>query len=95
MAGINNILQGRDLHVGLSGSDVAFLQGLLTELGYLNVPAGIPLGYFGGLTRAAVATYQASLDVPNTGYFGPLTKQAMTAQFATKNWLKLLFPGFY
>lgn len=90
-----NILVGRDLSVGARGADVVTLQGLLSEMGYLNVPAGIPLGYFGSMTKAAVASYQRSLGVINTGYFGPLTKQAMTASFASKNWLSLLFPGTY
>lgn len=90
-----NILVGRDMTVGATGPDVTELQGLLSELGFLQVPAGIPLGYFGSMTRTAVASYQRSLGVIDTGYFGPLTKQAMTASFGAKNWLKLLYPGTY
>ena len=90
-----NILVGRDLSVGATGPDVTELQGILSELGYLNVPAGIPLGYFGGMTKTALASYQATLGVINTGYFGPLTKQALTASFGAKGWLRLLYPLSY
>ena len=90
-----NILIGRDMSIGVAGQDVTELQGLLSELGFLQVPAGIPLGYFGSMTKAGLASYQRSLGVINTGYFGPLTKQAMTTSFGTKNWLRLLYPGTY
>ncbi len=90
-----NILIGRDMSVGARGADVVTLQGLLSEFGYLQVPAGIPLGYFGSMTKSALASYQGSLGVINTGYFGPLTKQAMTSSFGAKNWLRLLYPGSY
>jgi peptidoglycan hydrolase-like protein with peptidoglycan-binding domain len=86
-----NILAGQDLTVGASNQNVVVLQGLLSELGYLHVPAGVPFGYYGGLTRNAVAAYQAKLGVsPAVGYYGPVTKVAMNADFASHDWLKLL-----
>lgn len=86
-----NILVDRNMTIGSEGRGVVVLQGLLSELGYLNIPINIPLGYFGPLTRAAVAKYQASQQVlPAVGYFGPLTKVAMHKQFATRGWLTLL-----
>ena len=86
-----NVLVGNNLTVGSRGSDVATLQGLLSELGYLNVPFGVPFGYFGPLTRTAVAKYQTALGVtPAAGYFGPITRAAMRSQFSSHNWLTLL-----
>jgi N-acetylmuramoyl-L-alanine amidase len=86
-----NILLGRDLAMGTTGQDVIVLQGLMSELGYLNVPSGVPFGYYGTLTKNAVAQYQAALNVsPTMGYFGPITKTAMRAQFSQHGWLPLL-----
>lgn len=86
-----NILVGENMTLGSTGQDVAMLQGLLSEFGYLNVPAGIPLGYYGAMTKDAVARYQASLFVfPTAGYFGPATKIAMHKDFAPRGWLTLL-----
>lgn len=86
-----NILVGSDLKVGSTGQSVVVLQGLLSEIGYLNVPFGIPLGYYGEMTRGAVARYQAARGVsPTAGYFGPVTKTAMHADFALHGWLPLL-----
>lgn len=86
-----NIIVGPDLTVGSTGQSVVVLQGLMTELGYLNVPSGIPFGYYGSMTRAAVARYQASTNVsPAVGYYGPITKVAMHQNFMGHNWLPLL-----
>lgn len=86
-----NILIGRDMSIGSTGTDVSVLQGLLSELGYLNVPAGVPFGYFGPLTQQAVVAYQrARLVSPSSGYFGPITKLAMRGHFTPNNWLNLL-----
>ncbi len=90
-AAVENITIGENMTVGSTGSDVVVLQGLLSELGYLNVPINVPLGYFGALTQKAVSTYQAAQGVtPTAGYFGPVTKLAMHQEFATHNWLGLL-----
>jgi len=63
----------------------------MSELGYLNVPSNIPLGYYGAMTRDAVARYQAALGVsPTAGYFGPASKIAMHSQFSSHGWLALL-----
>lgn len=73
----------QDLTVGSEGQVVANLQGLLLELGYLTVPQGTVLGYFGPLTKAALAKFQSSIGVsPTSGYFGPITKTALTAWIA-------------
>ncbi|MDB5259115.1 MAG: cell wall hydrolase [Candidatus Taylorbacteria bacterium] len=80
-----------NLTTGSSNNDVVQLQGILSELGYLNVPATVQLGYFGPMTKAALAQYQASINVPSTGYFGPMTRQGMTNDFAARGWLSLLY----
>jgi len=86
-----NITAGQDMTIGSTGQRVVVLQGLMSELGYLNVPFGIPLGYYGTMTKSAVANYQAAQRVaPAVGYFGPITKVAMHQEFAGHNWLTLL-----
>lgn len=86
-----NILVGNNLTLGTSNQGVVVLQGLLSELGYLQVPTGVPFGYYGTLTKNAVAAYQMSRGVtPTSGYFGPLTKIAMHSDFASHGWLSVL-----
>lgn len=97
-AGINqakaetpNILIGPDLSLGSNNQNVAILQGLLSETGYLNIPMGVPLGYYGGLTKNAVSRYQSTLHVsPTAGYYGNITKNAMRADYEAHDWLDLL-----
>lgn len=86
-----NILAGQNMTIGSTGQGVVVLQGLMSELGYLNVPSGIPFGYYGSMTRDAVAKYQASTYVaPAVGYYGPITKVSMYSDFARHGWLPLL-----
>jgi len=86
-----NILVGQDLALGASGQSVVVLQALLSEMGYLNVPVGIPLGYYGSMTKNAVAAYQARISVyPAVGYYGDTTKNAMRSDFATHGYLRIL-----
>jgi len=86
-----NITVSRDMTIGSTGEEVVMLQGLMSEMGYLNVPTGIPFGYYGQLTQNAVAKYQANMSVaPAVGYYGNLTKIALRTDFASRNWLNLL-----
>ncbi len=86
-----NILVDSNMTIGSTGQGVVVLQGLLSEMGYLNVPTNIPFGYYGSMTKNAVAKYQASLNVtPAVGYFGPISKVAMHSDFASHGWLRLL-----
>ncbi|HEX7651141.1 MAG TPA: Ig-like domain-containing protein, partial [Candidatus Paceibacterota bacterium] len=63
----------RDLTIGSTGDDVTALQQILIDAGLLNIPA--PTGYFGPLTRAALAFFQRLHGiVPAVGYFGPITR---------------------
>lgn len=62
----------RSLTVGSRGADVTCLQDYLRAGGHLSVAS---TGYFGPLTRAAVARWQAANGVsPAVGYFGPLSR---------------------
>lgn len=63
-----------DLTVGSSGSQVVALQTALVNGHYLVIPAGVPMGYFGSLTKAAVMSWQAANGLPATGFFGPLSR---------------------
>jgi len=86
-----NILTGQNLTMGSTGENVVVLQGLMSELGYLNIPSGVPFGYYGSLTRDAVARYQSSTNVsPAVGYYGALTKVSMYNDFSNRGWLQLL-----
>ncbi len=62
----------RDLTVGSTGADVTALQNYLISKG-MSIPAGAT-GTFGAQTKAALTAYQASVGLPATGYFGPLTR---------------------
>jgi surface antigen len=67
-----------DLQRGSTGPAVQQLQDSLVKLGYLTqaqVQTGP--GIFGPQTEAAVKRFQADHGVPQTGYFGPLTRAAM------------------
>lgn len=70
-----------NLTVGSRGSDVATLQQFLVAKGYLQMPAGVYYGYFGPLTRAAVARWQVANGIfPAVGYFGPISRAAIASQ---------------
>lgn len=74
----------RDLTVGSSGADVTALQQILVSKGYLTMPAGTAYGYFGGLTKAAVARWQAASGIsPAAGYFGPKSRAALAVSGGT------------
>ncbi len=61
----------RNLTMGSRGDDVKELQGLLIAKGYLGSNA---TGYFGGLTKAALMKLQKERSLPQTGFFGPMTR---------------------
>ena len=65
-----------NLTVGSRGADVTALQALLISKGYLAIAA--PTGYFGELTRAALAKWQAAVGIsPTAGYFGAKSRAAI------------------
>ena len=62
----------RNLSQGAQGEDVVSLQEYLRAEGHLSANA---TGYFGPLTHAAVARWQASQGVSAAGSFGPLSRE--------------------
>jgi len=66
-----------DLTVGSKGADVTALQQALVAKGFLTMPSGVAYGYFGNLTKSAVAAWQAANGItPAVGYFGPKSRAA-------------------
>lgn len=64
----------RDLTVGAKGDDVKYLQEFLAK-DRAVYPEGIVSGYFGALTKAAVARFQEREGIsPAAGYAGPKTR---------------------
>ncbi len=73
----------RDLTIGSTGSDVVALQSFLESKGRLVMPGGVAKGYFGPITRTALAQYQANhMITPAVGYFGPITRAKVMAEGA-------------
>jgi len=70
----------QNLTVGSSGPSVTALQELLASKGFFTVT---PTGYFGAITKAAVAAWQASAGLPSTGFFGPLSRAAVNSMAMT------------
>lgn len=70
----------RDLTLGSTGNDVMQLQQFLNGKGFAVAASGAgspgnESTYFGNLTKAALAKYQASVGIsPAVGYFGPKTR---------------------
>ncbi len=64
-----------NLSVGSQGSEVNALQRMLIDGGYLSITA--PTGYFGALTKIALAKYQTAHGIDPVGYVGPLTRKAL------------------
>src|SRR3989344_2206117 len=72
-----------DLTIGSTGTDVTALQTKLVEAGFLTMPSGVAMGYFGSLTQAAVKAWQASVGLPSTGFFGPLSRAKLNSTAGT------------
>jgi hypothetical protein len=72
-----------DMTLGSTGASVVDLQEFLVDGGYLVMPAGVSMGYFGSLTQSALASYQAAMGIsPAAGYFGPITRGSITCEVA-------------
>ncbi|MEK7115028.1 MAG: peptidoglycan-binding protein [Patescibacteria group bacterium] len=68
----------RNLTVGSRGADVTALQDILISKGHLA--AGLNTGYFGNLTKAAVAKWQASMGIsPAVGFVGPISRASLNS----------------
>jgi len=67
-----------NLSYGSTGPDVVALQQMLIDAGLLKIAA--PTGWFGPMTKAALAQWQAAHGVaPAVGFFGPITRAAILA----------------
>ncbi len=75
----NAYVFSNNLSVGSTGADVTALQTWLSAQGYLTMPAGVSMGYFGSLTKTAVKAAQAKLGLPTTGFVGPMTRNLLNA----------------
>jgi hypothetical protein len=74
---LNLLAVNQNLKTGSSGNDVISLQKFLEAKGILTLPAGTTEGYFGSLTKQALISFQISVGLPATGYFGPMTRAAI------------------
>ncbi len=84
MTGGASVMFTQDLTIGSTGSEVTALQQWLVSKGYLMMPAGTAYGYFGNLTKTALAKYQAEAGIsPAAGYFGPITRAKVNAMAST------------
>jgi hypothetical protein len=74
----------RDLTLGSTGADVVELQKILVAGGYLQLPTGVSMGYFGAMTKTAVAKWQAAVGIaPAAGYFGPMSRAKIAGSTTT------------
>ncbi len=68
----------RNLSVGSRGDDVKYLQEYLISNNYLAT--NLNTGYFGQMTRLAIKRMQKENNLPQTGFFGPLTRQIVDSK---------------
>ena len=74
----------KDLYYGMkNNSEVECLQKMLKEKEPLLYPVGLITGNYLDLTKEAVQKYQQKYNLPQTGYFGPLTRE-----LANNQWFK-------
>ncbi|MFA6050704.1 MAG: peptidoglycan-binding domain-containing protein [Candidatus Paceibacterota bacterium] len=74
----------RPLSIGMSGTDVSSLQTFLAR-DVSIYPQGLVTGYFGVLTKAAVANFQARNGISAVGRVGPITLPVINAQMSGGN----------
>jgi hypothetical protein len=78
------VVGSRNLTVGSRGTDVTLLQATLIAQHTGPAAEGLSTagatGYFGNLTKLALAEYQVKQNIsPAVGYFGPITRAKMAA----------------
>ncbi|KKU88968.1 MAG: hypothetical protein UY20_C0019G0009 [Candidatus Yanofskybacteria bacterium GW2011_GWA1_48_10] len=72
---VSTVTFTQNLTVGSRGTEVTALQQMLVAQGHLVMPTGVAMGYFGSLTKAAVAKWQTANGVsPTAGYWGPISR---------------------
>ncbi|MEK7117025.1 MAG: peptidoglycan-binding domain-containing protein [Patescibacteria group bacterium] len=70
-----------NLKYGATGAEVIELQEFLVDKGFLVSNA---TGNFFSLTNSAVIKYQGSVGLPTTGFVGPMTREKINTELATK-----------
>lgn len=68
----------RELQLGMTGGDISTLQTFLATDTSIY-PQGLITGYFGSLTKAAVARFQSRNGISAVGRVGPITLSAINA----------------
>ena len=63
----------KNLYIGTKGTMVICLQNYLRDLGYFKYSLG-STGYFGKITENSVISWQKANNIPQTGYFGPISR---------------------
>ncbi len=75
-----------DLTIGSKGQAVTELQMILVAKGFLTMPSGVAMGYFGNLTKSAVMAWQASAGIaPAAGYVGPKSRAALNGMSSSSS----------
>ncbi|OIO49912.1 MAG: hypothetical protein AUJ39_00090 [Parcubacteria group bacterium CG1_02_42_13] len=76
----------RNLTIGVRGDDVTCLQNYLKSQLVANWPADqAATGYFGSITKAAVANWQKANNIsPSAGYFGRISR--ITYSYFVEDW---------
>ncbi len=70
-----------DLQRGSTGEEVKQLQSALVKLGYMTqAQMDTGPGTFGPQTETSLKSFQSDHGVPNTGNYGPLTREALTRE---------------
>lgn len=72
----------RQMQSGMTGTDISSLQTFLAQDVSLY-PQGLVTGYFGFLTKSAVANFQSRNNLPAVGRVGPATLPILNAQYQT------------
>ena len=70
----SSMVSESNLTVSSRGDGVVWLQNWLETKGYLVMPQGVAKGYFGIVTKRALAKYQSEEGLPSTGFYGPMTR---------------------
>jgi peptidoglycan hydrolase-like protein with peptidoglycan-binding domain len=77
VASVSGPVLTKTLKLGSKDEEVKLLQQYLITQGFLVMPSGVSLGYFGQVTRAALMAYQTSIGLSAVGELGPKTRAAI------------------
>jgi hypothetical protein len=80
--GVSTFVFNSNLSQGMSGDEVRELQTRLTDEGVYSGPI---TGTFGPLTLAGVKAFQAKKGLPQTGFVGPMTREALNNSEASSD----------